>query len=463
MKRIPITGGTAPKGYQYSSERTVNWYNEKGLRPTPGLKEWQTMGNGPIRAFCHHKDWLMVVSGTTIYRATDTGSYTAVGTVGSANGRVKAISNGINAMFLTVDDGSGRIYDGSGTSTITDADFIALNATSLVFHDGFAVANRSGTGQWYISGSYDFSSWSSLDFATAEAKPDKLIDIVSDKNLLWLFGERTLEVWQNTGNADFPFEPLRSAFSHYGAYANTVQQLDNTLYWFGKNKDGGKCVLRLAGGADPQQVSDDRLNEWLNTLPDSEIAKAESFAVWWAGRSWYVLTFPEVDTFGRTIVMDTAGGWFEWSTYCESPNRHGRFRGRDHIYFAGKNLIADTLSGTIYELDANTYMDGDKVIKRTRRLDTMGADMEYVSWASFQAEMETGDGTPGTDYTMELRYSDDRGRSWSNSRSKSIGEGGEYSKRVIWRRLGTSRRRTWELNTVAAKDIRINAGYIEAA
>ena len=77
--------------------------------------------------------------------------------------------------------------------------------------------------------------------------------------------------------------------------------------------------------------------------------------------------------------------------------------------------------------------------------------------------METGDGVPGQDYTMELRYSNDRGRSWSHSRSKSIGEGGEFAKRVMWRRLGRSRRRSWEVNTTAQKDIRINGAWMDAA
>ena len=92
----------------------------------------------------------------------------------------------------------------------------------------------------------------------------------------------------------------------------------------------------------------------------------------------------------------------------------------------------------------------------------MGADMDMIGYGALQVEMETGTGTPGVDYTMDLRWSDDRGRSWSNSHTRSIGEGGEYSKRVIWRRLGRSRRRTWEINTTAAKDIRINAAYLEA-
>ena len=463
MKKIPIVDNTAPKGYQFSSSRNINFYpyEDGKLHLTPGLVQWVECGNGPLRAAAQHKDELLVVSANVLYRVTEDGQVKSVGSLSQATGKAVIVSNGINAMILDA-DGQGFVYNGVTVSKITDADFADLKPDSLVFHDGYAVVNKPGTGRFYISGSYDFTSWSSLDFATAEGRPDDLVQIVSDKALLWMFGERTLEVWQNTGNADFPFEPLRSAFSHYGAFKNTAVRMDNNIYWLGRDENGGRVVLRLVGGANPQQVSTGEINEWLASISNEEMDKGFGFSVWWRGHAWYCLTFPTVDDFGKTLCFDTTGAWFEWSTYCDSPNAHGRFRGNWQVYYGGRNLVGDSLSGAIYELDGEVYTDGGKRIKRTRRLDTMGADMDMIGYGALQVEMETGTGTPGVDYTMDLRWSDDRGRSWSNSHTRSIGEGGEYSKRVIWRRLGRSRRRTWEINTTAAKDIRINAAYLEA-
>jgi hypothetical protein len=44
-----------------------------------------------------------------------------------------------------------------------------------------------------------------------------------------------------------------------------------------------------------------------------------------------------------------------------------------------------------------------------------------------------------------LRFSDDGGHTWSNEKYSTLGRVGEYLKRVIFRRLGTSRDRVYEL------------------
>jgi hypothetical protein len=46
---------------------------------------------------------------------------------------------------------------------------------------------------------------------------------------------------------------------------------------------------------------------------------------------------------------------------------------------------------------------------------------------------------------VELRYSDDFGNTWSTPQARSLGKIGEYAKRVIWRRLGQSRTRVFEV------------------
>ena len=241
MNRLPLVGSTAPQGFQFSSQRNINFYPEDQNRVaiTPGLRTWQELGDGPIRGGCLHNERLIVISGATVYQLEKNGAQKAIGTLQGREGRVKAISNGFQVLILDV-DGDGYRYDGTGVIKVTDPDFVRLRPDSIVFHDGYGVANRRGTGEYYISSTYDFTEWNPLDFATAEAKPDSLVEIVSDKNLLWFFGTRTLEVAQNTGNSDFPFEPLRSAFSYYGAYLNTVQRMDNTLFWLGQNENGGK-------------------------------------------------------------------------------------------------------------------------------------------------------------------------------------------------------------------------------
>lgn len=57
-----------------------------------------------------------------------------------------------------------------------------------------------------------------------------------------------------------------------------------------------------------------------------------------------------------------------------------------------------------------------------------------------------------------LRWSDDGGHSWSNEHWRSMGPIGEYERRAIWRRLGRSRNRTFEIAiTDAIKSIILGA------
>ena len=49
-----------------------------------------------------------------------------------------------------------------------------------------------------------------------------------------------------------------------------------------------------------------------------------------------------------------------------------------------------------------------------------------------------------SDRTVQIRYSKDGGRNWSAWRNRSLGELGEFQKRVITRRLGIGRQWVFE-------------------
>jgi hypothetical protein len=49
------------------------------------------------------------------------------------------------------------------------------------------------------------------------------------------------------------------------------------------------------------------------------------------------------------------------------------------------------------------------------------------------------------DRKVQLSYSDDGARNWSNWRERSLGETGEYAKRVRFNRLGSFRNRVYRV------------------
>jgi hypothetical protein len=87
-------------------------------------------------------------------------------------------------------------------------------------------------------------------------------------------------------------------------------------------------------------------------------------------------------------------------------------------------------------------------IRRLRRAPHLSTEQLWNFYAMFQLDLETGVGLTtgqGSDPQIMLRYSDDGGHTWSNEIWVSAGALGQYARRAIWRRLGRSRDRVFEV------------------
>ena len=93
--------------------------------------------------------------------------------------------------------------------------------------DGYGVLPASKN-QWYITSVDDFTTVSLLDFAQAEGDPDEIIATDERDGEVILFGVDSVEWWQDTGGADFPFS--RSQVVHLGCLcAGGVHKVDRTV------------------------------------------------------------------------------------------------------------------------------------------------------------------------------------------------------------------------------------------
>jgi hypothetical protein len=88
-------------------------------------------------------------------------------------------------------------------------------------------------------------------------------------------------------------------------------------------------------------------------------------------------------------------------------------------------------------------------IRRLRRAPHLSAEQVEQFFARFQLQLEAGVGTasdPGTDPQLSLRWSDDGGHTWRAPLAVSAGLQGAFRRRAIWRRLGRSRDRVFEVS-----------------
>ncbi len=69
-------------------------------------------------------------------------------------------------------------------------------------------------------------------------------------------------------------------------------------------------------------------------------------------------------------------------------------------------------------------------------------------------------GIVGRGPLMTLKWSNDGGHTWSDGIDRDCGQAGEYTKRVIWRRLGQARDRVYEISMTDSADWKIVDAYL---
>jgi hypothetical protein len=132
--------------------------------------------------------------------------------------------------------------------------------------------------------------------------------------------------------------------------------------------------------------------------------------------------------------------------------------------------VGDWASGNIYDLSSNYLDDAGNPIRGNRRTPTVSKENEWLYFAQIEFVMEAGlapatplfdgDGNPRPAQLM-LRWSNDGGKTWSNTYYLSVGMQGEYRKRVIKRMLGRARKRLWDVSWSDPYPWRFNDAFLQ--
>jgi len=442
--KTPILGSAyVARSVNAADNRMVNLYPEivpEGgkeaafLQRAPGLRLLATVGTGPIRGLNSFNGNLYVVSGEQLYKVDSTYVVTLIGTVSGSSAPVSMANNGTQ-LFVAC-NGPSFVYNSSTLvfGAITDPDF--PGALTVSYLDGYFVFIEPNSQRVWVTALNDPTSIDPLDFASAEGDPDGLVSSIVDHSQVWLFGTSSVEVWYNSGNADFPLQRIEGAFNEIGCAATfSVAKLDNSLYWLGQDARGQGIIYR-ANGYTGQRVSTHAV-EWQIQQYD-DLSDAVAYTYQQDGHSFYVLNFPSANA---TWVYDVATqAWHERAGWINGS--FVRHRGNCQTFFNQTITLGDYQNGNIYAFDMEVYADYDRVQKwlRTwRALPTGQNNLKRTVQHTLQLDCETGVGLvsgQGSDPQVMLRWSDDAGHTWSNEHWSGMGAIGQYGRRVFWRRLG---------------------------
>lgn len=463
MKRIPLPLESYEKvgSLPLSAKRLLNYYAEvepkdarstTALLPTPGLIPFPdvTYEHAPVYALNFDSPGsLYAVVGTHFYRSRAEVAFGPfvthdLGDVGSPSGDFAAhlmptIAANTQVTVVCIPP---RAYVCSQTGALNEIGGDFPGARSVAYLDGYFVfTSVGGDGQWFVSALLDPTAFDALDFAFSDAVPSVLRRAMVVNRELWLVGDEGVEIWYDSGNADFPFRRRVGGFIPLGAASiKSCVVADGSLFWLATNG----VVLR-SNGYQPERVSTHAIEAVIRGTFEFESGGPSNFKYAFThtqdGHIFYILT-----TSDRTLAYDCATK--SWADRSSGADGSGPWRPSCATFTAGQTFFGDSTLGQAFVPSSSATTDAGGAVLRQAVLPPLWAHSYRAFCNRLEIEMDVGTAKAAGDITLE--WSDDGGITWTGSRTMTSGAIGAYRRRVFATRLGSFRQRVFRVSTLGA-------------
>lgn len=441
----------------YPSPVETNAEAKVALFGIPGLLEKATAGTDETNRGAHVlSDVPYFINEDNLYRldrsfdAFGVASFIAVrvndAVLITGQGSVATADNG--TQMCIVDPTSSAkfnawIYvEGGALTQISDVDFDGP-VSSVVFVDGFFLFTKKDGNTFFISALRDGLNYNALDFATAETDPDPIKAAFVLRNQVFIFGSQTVEPFQNIGGTGFPFQRINGGALQKGILAPlSITELQGNMVWVGSSVNEGPAIW-ISSGGQPKRISTRAIENQLRTFTDEQIQ--DSVVVKYSQSGSYFVAWSFTDQ--TTFVYDFSSQlWAERSSRIDITDRIWRPASIVDAY--GELFVGDRFSNKIGIIDKEVFTEYTEDIIGIFTTPPIDNDGQPFFMDSIELFVESGTALTtgqGSDPEIRMTFTDDGGRTFSNSTSRKAGKIGENDTRVIWNRLGrVSRQRAFE-------------------
>ncbi len=466
-------------------QRSINLYPEAGTRGSktvlgltgrPGLATFgdpssggQTIGHSLYAGAGR----LFAAIGTHVYEVKNDGTaLTDYGTgLGATAYPTPMIANG--TQLLICDPGQQKVFNvDPGGPVLTQV----FSGIALEYLDGFYIsiavgASLAGSNPNQINASTngDGTSWPGLSYVIRTGAADLTIQLAVLNGLLYIFGQKTIEVWYDAGNNVFPFARVANGQINIGCLAAaSVVKFANTIMWLGSDQTGYGSVYMMQG-MNPVKVSNPAIDFMISFLASSANALIYSKGKGYQedGHIFYELSLcnSSYQTVARLVYDLTMGLWHERAYTTVNPTG---FASVPNFGATIPNFVLDESSGKVF-YQAITYPSDSAAVDivYTRTAPHTGGQNQWYNYSRFTLDLDPqADGAAGT-LAPILDWSNNGGKSF---RSRNIAmaqtydtDGAGESQRFFAMQTGRSRDRVFKVSITSHTDlVRIANAFLNA-
>jgi hypothetical protein len=392
------------------------WNTGEYTLPRPGIVDLGDQTGVARGGFVYNETLYMVYSNDLLRVDTD-GTTTVVGFI-AGTGQIDS-DVGFNHAVIIVRqaDGKGYTFDAAETlSEIVDPDFVPSNSVTHIngrfvyipFNGDPAFFSDVGAGQ----------TIQTLSFFDAEELPDKNKVAFNFRNVLYIGGTDSFELFRDVGTTPVPFARLNARLQH--GYIGGIQEYGNTFAFIGREKDQDVGIYVIDGG-NALKISNETIDTILAGYTETELSTAIPGRFKWRG--YDLLTY----TLYRNSFGFNQGNWFLLDTRDGNENvpwRAGFVTHFNQKYYTsqGSNLGCldkiNTDYGAAFERSIEFGFYNENNDDFTAQSIELGISQGY-----------TDDGTVGLQLSRDNVL-------YSEPYFRETGKIGEYSDKLVWNYQG---------------------------
>lgn len=415
MTAIPMPSGIVgttlvPKRQEY----LVNMYAADGyLSRRPGIQDVESSIVGTCRgsATWYVDENAYFVVGTTLYQLGENETLFPIGQIPGAGDVV--FSLGQVQLVILVKGSSAYSYDPTnGLLPISDIDY--LPSDSVDFIDGRHVFIPSdGSPAFYTN-----VDQVTIDgFFDAEELPDLNRVCINISNNLYIGGSDSFEIYRTTRDANNPFLRREGARIDSG-YVSGIERYKSSFMFIGRDRDQSYAIHLMAQGS-TQIMSNEAINELLNSYSKSDLLSVNSFSFVWNKHYFVGWNLPD-----KTIVF--VDGNFIYFDSVLDPEIIGRWTGRSVTFAHGRYYLGDNIGGRIGKI-VDSPLEYNQKVEYELKSFIRSQKESYFSISEMVVDCETGVG----DSQIGLSLSRN-GRAFGDYHYKSLRDIGDYNAIIKW-------------------------------